>query len=95
MSDAKTSSKYASVCNNIPALSMGTNGGRPNVVIEFKSFDCFVDCGWQVDTQMWNIFRLPSHFVLTKSSIKSERNIQNVRQAEVYSKVKFGMNSVY
>ena len=90
MSDAKTSSKYASVCNNIPALSMGTNGGRPN-----KSFDCFVDCGWQVDTQMWNIFRLPSHFVLTKSSIKSKRNIQNVRQAEVYSKVKFGMNSVY
>ena len=45
MSDAKTSSKYAYVCNNIPALSMGTNGGRPNVVIEFKSFDCFVDCG--------------------------------------------------
>lgn len=95
MSDATTSSKYASVCNNIPALSMGTNGGRPNVVIEFKSFDCFVDCGWQVDTQMWNIFRLPSHFVLTKSSIKSKRNTQNVRQAEVYSKVKFGMNSVY
>ena len=86
---------HVPLCNNIPALSMGTNGGRPSVVIEFKSLDCFVDCGWQVDTQMWNIFRLPSHFALTKSSIKSKKIFEMSGKRKFDSKVKFEMNLVY